>query len=112
MQTRLNVPNRSLTPWRARDINTLVTDTKVEHPDETTNESKQNAWTKPPRITRINTLYTYETVEDNVAAKPKLKNSVTKHKEVKCQETPAPTSSPSLKDISLLNDIKSLKKSS
>ena len=33
-QTLVSSPNRSLTPWGANDISELVTQTKVQHPDQ------------------------------------------------------------------------------
>ena len=105
-----NNPNRSVTPWGVNDINTLVKDTTVEHPDKKHTETKTNTWNKPPRVIRTNMQYTFKKVEDNSIPQPKQNKNTPKTNDTKNPETSAKPAPSNPTNKSLLNDIKSLKK--
>ena len=70
-------PNRNLSPWGANDINQLVNQTKINHPEEKKVPSTPNAWTKPPRVRRTSAPHSYDEVQNNTTPKKRIQNNNT-----------------------------------
>ena len=70
-------PNRNLSPWGANDINQLVHQTKIQHPEEPKVNGTPNAWKKPPRLRRTPATHSYDEVKNNITPQKRNTNNST-----------------------------------